>query len=243
MAGEFTKYGTVATVMQKAMSELGLTAPNAFVGSVDPTVTQLLNYLTSTGQDLCLMNDWQYLHKEWTQILAPAQTVYPLPVDWNSFVDSTMWNNASSLPVIGPLTPQVWRLLKARFSGGTTISLQYRIIGNTFTLFQAPSAANTIQADYFGRGWILMADNITYRDNVSADSDQILFDTRIVVPFLKYKWRNAKGFDTTSDSDDFDSAWDLVVGRDTPAPTLSIGPRSIYPYLGYGNINDTGYGS
>lgn len=243
MAGEFTKYSTVSVVMTKAMSEMGLTAPNAFVGSTDPTITQILTYLTSAGQDLCLMGDWQYLHKTWTQVLAPAQTDYPLPVDWNSFVDSTMWNDASSLPVIGPLTPQIWRLLKARFAGGTTISLQYRIVQNTFTLFQAPSAANTLQADYFSRGWLLESDNITYRDNVGADSDTILFDTRIIVPFLKYKWRTAKGFDNTADAQDFSDAWDLVMGRDTPAPTLSIGPRSIYPYLGYGNMPDTGYGS
>lgn len=243
MAGEFTKYGNVAQVMTQAMGELGVTPPASFVGNSDTTTLQLLKFLTSAGQDLCLMNDWQFLHKEYTFATVIGQVNYPLPVDWNSFVDSTMWNSASSLPVIGPVPPQVWRLLKARFAGGATISLMYRIVGNMMVFFQAPSQSNSVTSDYYGRGWILEFDGVTYRDNPSADSDQILFDQRIVVPFLKFKWRTAKGFDTTSDSDDFSAAWDLVVGRDTPAPTLSIGPRSDYPYLGYGNIPDTGFGT
>jgi len=243
MAGEFTKFSTLTVVMGRIMSELGLNTPASYVGNTDTTTAQILNLLTSAGQDLCMMTDWQYLHKEWTQVLAPAVTDYDLPDDWNSFVDSTMWNQASSLPVIGPLTPQVWRLLKARFAGGATISLQYRITGNQFILFQAPSAADTLMADYYSRGWILQADLITYRDNPAADSDVLLFDTRIMIPLVKLRWRAGKGFDTFNDVQDFNDAWDLVVGRDTPAPTLSIGPRSIYPYLGYGNMPDTGYGS
>lgn len=243
MAGEFTKFSTVAVVMTQAMGELGVPVQTSFVGNSDTTTNQLLKFLTASGQDLCMMNDWQMLHKEWSQVLTAPTVSYPLPVDWNSFVDDTMWNGSSSLPVIGPVTPQIWRLLKARFSGGMTISLMYRIIGNNFILFQPPSASNTISADYYSRGWILQFDGITYRDNVGADSDQILFDTRIVVPFLKFKWRTAKGFDTTSDVNDFNTNWDLVVGRDIPAPTLSLGPRDAFPFLGFGNIPDTGYGS
>jgi len=34
-----------------------------------------------------------------------------------------------------------------------------------------------------------------------------------------------------------------ITGRDTPGLTLSIGARNAYPYLGYGNIPDSGYGA
>jgi hypothetical protein len=243
MAGEFTKFGTVSTVLGRITSELGLATPASYVGNTDTTTAQVLNMLTSAGQDLCLMNDWQYLHKEWSLTLNTIDTEYDLPDDWNSFVDSTMWNNASSLPVIGPLTPQAWRMLKARFAGGASISLQYRITGNQFVLFEAASAADTIITDYYSRGWILQVDGITFRDNPAADDDTILFDQRIVIPLVKLRWRAGKGFDTMNDVQDFNDAWDLVTGRDIPAPTLSLGTRSVYPYLGYGNMPDTGYGT
>ena len=104
---------------------------------------------------------------------------------------------------------------------------------------------DTLQADYYSRGWLIDGVQVPspiYRDNVANDSDQILFDSRIVVPLLKFKWREAKGFDTAADSDAFNQAWDLVVGRDIPATTLSIGSSSGFPYLGFGNISDTNYG-
>jgi hypothetical protein len=187
------------------------------------------------------MTDWQYLHSEWTQVLVPATLTYALPTDWNGFVSGAGWDNTSTFPLIGPLTPQIWRMLKAR-STTSTIAIQYRIVGNQMVLMASPPA-DTVKFDYYSRGWLIDGISSARRDNVANDSDQILFDGSIIKPMLKFRWRNAKGFDTTSDADDFQAAWDLVVGRDTPAPTLSIGPRATYPYLSYGNIPDTGYGS
>lgn len=243
MAGEFTKFTTVSQVLQKAYRELGLTVPTSFVGNTDDTASQLVEFLTSAGQDLCTMNDWQMLHKEWTQVLTPAVSTYALPTDWNSFIDSAMWDNTARWPVIGPLTPQIWRMLKARLLGGNTISLQYRIVANQFVLYYPAAAADTIVSDYYSRGWLVQVDGTTYRDNPSADSDTVLFDSRIIVPLLKFKWRDAKGFDTSAASAEFQEQWDLIVGRDIPAPTLSVGPRDTYPYLGYYNMPDTNYGS
>jgi len=243
MAGEFVKFATVQSVMNIVTSELGLATPSFYVGNTDLTISQLMAMLTSAGQDLCMMNDWQYLHKEWTLPVIEGTTVYQLPTDWNSFVDGTMWNTGTALPVIGPITPQVWRMLKARFVGGTTISIMYRIIGNQMILFQNPSQNVNLVTDYYSRGWILQVDGITFRDNPAADSDTLLFDSRIVVPLLKLRWRGEKGFDTSKSTQDFNDAWDLVVGRDIPAPTLSIGTRTIYPFLNYTNIPDTNYGT
>lgn len=242
MAGEFTKFSTVAVVLAKTYRELGLTVPTSFVGNTDVTASQIVEFLTAAGQDLCMMNDWQYLHKEWSQVLVPGQSDYALPTDWNSFVDSTMWDNTARWPVIGPLTPQIWRMLKARLLGGNTISLQYRITGNMLHLYYPAASADTVVSDYYSRGWILGADMVTYRDNPNTDGDTILFDPRIVTPLVKWKWRDAKGFDTSAQEKEFEEQWDLVVGRDIPAPTLSVGPRDTYPYLGYYNMPDTGYG-
>jgi len=150
----FTKFTNIAFVMGEVMSQLGLAVPTMFVGSQDQNVTQLLSLLTSAGQDLCTMEDWQFLHKTFTLNLVPGQTYYSLPDDWNGFVSSTMWNNTQRLPVIGPLTPQVWRMLKARLISGTTISLEYRIVGNRIELYRPSNTADVIQADYYSRGWL-----------------------------------------------------------------------------------------
>src|SRR5215207_2375626 len=123
MAGEYTKFPLVSAFMAQVMSELGLTIPTSYVGNTDTTVSQMLAFLTACGQDLCTMTDWQMLHKEWTQVLAPGTLSYALPDDWNGFVSGAGWDNTSTFPLIGPLTPQIWRMIKARTST-STLSVQ-----------------------------------------------------------------------------------------------------------------------
>ena len=241
----FTQLSSCGSILQTVLTELGLPLPpaNVFVGSSDRSTILMIAFLNAAGQDLCKLHDWQWLHKEWTQIVSYPTTSYPLPPDWNGFVESTMWDNTSRLPLIGPITPQVWRMLKARLLGGNTISLQYRIIGNKMILYYPAVTSDTVMADYFSRGWLQDVTNASiYRDNVQNDTDICLFDPRIIVPLVKWRWRAAKRFDVTTERQEFNDAMEMVAGRDTPAPTLSISPRWTYPYIGYINIPDSRYG-
>jgi hypothetical protein len=239
----YTKFSNVGTLMTGILQDMGLSVPSAFFGNTDVTISQVLRIMQNIGQELCMAYDWQFLHKEYTITTDGVATQYDLPADWNDFVNSTFWNKSTALPVIGPLTPQVWRLLKARLLGGNTISLQYRIVGNKIVFYYAPGAGQELQIDYYSRGWLQSATDQTFRDNIQADSDIAYFDPRIISAGVKLRWRETKGFDTTAATQEFEAMWNLVIGRDTPAPLLSIGPSADYPYLGYGNIPDTNYGS
>lgn len=238
----FNRISSVSVIMTAILQDIGLTVPTAFVGNTDTTISQLLRVLTNIGRELCLAYDWEFLHKEFT-ITTTGVDTYSLPADYNGFVDGTFWNNTTRLPVIGPVTPQIWRMLKARNLGGNTISIQYRIVGDKIVFYQAPSVGQTLVLDYFSRGWVQDATDMTYRDGVEKDSDLLYFDPRILESGVKLRWRQTKGFDTTAAQQEADSMWETVVGRDTPAPTLSLAPDFGYPYLGYNNIPDTGYGS
>jgi len=238
----FTRRTTIAVVMAQILTELGLAVPATFVTSSDQNTVQILSYLTAAGQDLCLATDWEWLHKEFTITADGVTTTYDLPTDFAGFVSGAFWNNTSRLPVIGPLTTQIWRLLKARLLGGNTISVQYRIINNKVEFYAAPASGQVLITDYYSRGWILQADGVTYRDNPQGDDDTVLFDPRLIIPLTKLRWREGKRFDTTAAKQEFENAWDLVLGRDIPGPTLSVSPSMHYPYLGYLNIPDTNYG-
>jgi hypothetical protein len=223
----FTKFANVAYVMNSALSEMGLPVPSSgqFVGSQDQTVVQMLGLLSSAGQDLCTMFDWQFLHKTFTLNLVVGQTLYPLPADWNGFVNDTFWNNTTRLPLIGPVPPSIWRML------------------NQIELYNPAQATDMCQADYYSRGWLQDSTNPTiYRDNAQNDSDILLLDSRLLVLLLKLRWREAKKFDTTTELQDFTLGFDAITGRDTPGARFSLGARQSYPYLGYQNIPDSGYG-
>ena len=219
MAGEFSKFSPIKTVLDDAFGELGLTKQMTYVGNDELTASQMVSLLTSAGQDLCTMHDWQMLHRVWNLPIVTGQREYALPADWNSFVNSTAW--VGSDPAIGAIGPVAWRALRADGVSSTT-TIRYRILGNKMILFNTPAADRTLDVEYYSRGWLLQNDQVTHRDNPDNDDNLVLFDRRIILPLLKLRWREAKQFDTSAATQEFNNAWDLIVGRDAPAPNLSI---------------------
>jgi hypothetical protein len=62
--------------------------------------------------------------------------------------------------------------------------------------------------------------------------------------YLKSKWLDSKGFDSTRASDDFSMLFGSLTGKDKGSKILSAGGgRRGYPYLNSRwNVGDTGYG-
>lgn len=240
----FTRLASCQTILENAMREIGLIPPDDMLGSSDETVAQLIGFLNSCGKDLCDMHDWQMLHAEWTLTTVNLQTNYAVPVDFNGIVDGAGWSNSQRWPMIGSVTPQIWRMLKARLSGGQWAMIAYKVQADELVLFNPPPADQIFVIDYYSRGWLRDATDPSIRyDNIQANSDICLFDSRLMECFIKLKWKASKGFDTVAAVDEFNSLWDTVVGRDAPAMTLSVGSNPDDGLLGYKNIPDTNYGS
>ena len=64
-----------------------------------------------------------------------------------------------------------------------------------------------------------------------------------MVLFLKMKYFEIKGFDTTALMRDFSAELDLAKAHDAGSPTLSMNPRVNSVLIGWENIPDAGYGS
>lgn len=225
------------------MGQMGLPVPSVAASSTDQMVQQFWSLLNQAGLDL--VDDpypWQFLLKTHT-ITTTGATVYPLPDDFAGFHNNSAWNNTQRLPVAGSLTPQIWRMLKARNFANNTFILQYIIKGDQIELYTAPSVAQTLEIDYQSRGWVRDATNpLVFRDFLSQDSDFVLYDPSMMTSKLKLAWRSAKGFDTTAVQNEYDDAYERAKGADTTGMTLSLAPTAGFPYLGYWNIPDTGYG-
>lgn len=238
---QYTRIPTVSVVMTQILQELGLGVPNAFYAGTDQTAQQVLSLLNAAGQDLCSRHEWQNLLKTQTITGDGVTTQFALPDDLAGYCNGSMWNNTSRLPAIGSIPDQTWRMLKARLVGGTTISVQYRTVGNYIEFYQAPAAAVDIVIDYIKRGWVTTVAGQS-RDNIDADDNVLGFPIRLLVSLTKLRWRETKQFDTVASQKEFDSVFNEVTGRDVSDPTLSIAPIQQFPYLGYINMPDTNYG-
>ena len=147
---------TVLSLCQSVAKECGFDAPSGIVGSTDPTAAQLLELLNREGQNLHRRFGWTVCQYEHTITTSASQTQYALPGDFSRQIDQTHWNRGTRWPIIGPISPQEWQLIKS----GVVTSYprqRYRIWGNNASrLFidPTPSSAETLVFEYISYGWV-----------------------------------------------------------------------------------------
>lgn len=232
------------TICKRVLSAIGLPVPASIAGSTDQMSVQMWSLLTELGQELLNAHQWQFKTKTFTLTTIPGVTVYDLPVDFVRFIDDTAWNRTARLPLVGPMTEQQWALLVARQLGGTTFQLQYRINNNQVELYYSPSDPNTLAMTYVSRGWVRdSTDTTMFKDTMEQDADICLYDPRLIVAMLRFRFRRAKGFNTTDLEQEYNTALEDAKNADSPGLTLDLSYNGNNDgYLGYKNMPDTGYG-
>lgn len=239
------RYITAAQAVERVLRTMSLSVSVDIAGSLDSTTALLWHLLAEEGQKLLDENtEWQMLNRSYIFNTVPGQTDYPLPADFQHFLDDTGWNNTARIPLIGPLSSQTWRMLKARQLGGTTFQLQYIIENDTIKLYHSPSEAQELVIDYKGRGWVQdSVDSTVYLDRPVRDADIVLYSPRLITAALHNRWRVEKGFDTIASQKEYDDALAIAKYNDRPKMVLSLNSKTRFPYIGYTNMPDTGYGS
>lgn len=247
----FSRKMMAGDICKEALALQGLPVPTTIAtNSNDATARQIWAALRAQGRRLCKpikTHRWQVLTRNWALTTVPGQTKYQLPLDHDSFQDSTGWSNTSRLPMIGPASGPQWACLKARNLGGSTISVVYRIAEERLELFYDYPVAQQLSIDYTSRGWVRLAsstrENPVYADAPVEDGDMVLFDPEMMVAALQYSFQTAKGFDTTAISQLLDRLIEAAIDNDTDAPILSVTGGGEYPLLSMqNNVPDTGYG-
>jgi hypothetical protein len=242
-------YRTAIWVVQQAMIEMGLNKPAQLVASTDITVQQMLGLLNRAGTDMVIGFPWEQLTKEYVFNTANSTVdglvlKQPLPADWSYFLDQTQWDRTNHWPLLGPKTAQEWQWLKGGLlSSGPRI--RYRVVGGFLELFPSsgtpPSTPPTseIAMEYVADTWVQSSVTAnTFTNEVLADEDIILFDPWVISAYLKLKYWEAKGLDTTAYSKDFVGTWEARIGKNKGAPVLTLAPRARSMLIGINNIPD-----
>jgi len=215
------------------------------VTNTDENFIQLTGLLTSAGQELVELHPWQILVKEFALTTTDLDTgTYDLPDDFCYMIDQTGWDRTNRVAIGGPLSPQQWTYLKGRDLVSQTIYASFRLVDNKFDLFpQPPPVGLQVSFEYISRNWVLLSDQ-SYADEIQNGTDTALFEPILIVKFLKAKFLEAKGFDSTAARAELQSMFDSRTGKDTGAPILSAsGTGRGFPYLSpFYNTGDTGYG-
>jgi hypothetical protein len=243
------RYDTAANIINSAAVECGLTAVADPFTSSDPAFIQLCQLLTNTGRELLGLYQWNKFVKQHsiTTAVPPDTGNYDLPDDFAYFIDQTGWtptNAGLGLPLGGPLSEQDWAYLVNTNLASSTIFVSFKMSEGQFQVLpQPPPDGIEINFKYISRWWVADATTTTgTKDRVEAADEVVLYEPILITKFLKLRFLEAKGFDTTAASMQFHSVFMQWTGKDVSAPVLNAARMRLFPYLGWRNIPETNYG-
>lgn len=234
------EYWTPLQVVNQVAGELGLSQTASVVAGNSTQTTQLLSLLQSAGNELLLAYPWEQLSGIFQISLVTGQSEYDLPSDYAYFKDQTQWDAVNHWPLLGPKSAQEWAWLKNSFVA-TLPRMRFRVLQDKFQVYPVPGqdVTNAFYMEYVKRNWIAVTGSTTPSKSLTTlDTDVLLYNPWLLVKFVKLKFYDLKGFDTTKVQSDFTRLFDQLTGKDTGAEILSLAPSYNPPYLGIQSIPD-----
>lgn len=234
------QYWTALELLQQVAQELGLPRPDTLVGTTDVQVNQLTALLNASGNELLTYYTWEQFIKEWTFSTIDTQESYDLPEDWLYFTDQTQWDRTNHWPLLGPKSPQEWSWLKGGLLAAAP-KMRYRVYQDKFWLWPVPGSSSFDMAmEYVVKNWCTNAGSPdpVPADMVLADGDTVMYHPWLFMKFLKLKFYELKGFDTSAVSNDFLRIFQSMTGKSKGAPKLSLAPLFPPIFIGPWSIPD-----
>jgi hypothetical protein len=234
-------YWSALDILKQTAGELGLPRPATITGIEDVQSVQLLSLLNSAGNELQLYYPWEQFVKEWAFDTVFDQEGYPVPEDLAYFTDQTQWDRTDHWPLLGPKSAQEWAWLKGALVAALP-RLRYRISGNELKIWPVPKASGSpstyrLAMEYISKNWVIHEDT-TEVDMITSDGDVIMYNPWLMIKFVKFKFYELKGLQTTGVQADFMRVFNSLTGKDTGAKILSLSPQVTSQYIGPWSVPD-----
>lgn len=236
---------TANEILNRAAAEVGKKPVTDPYASADEVFQQMQYLLNTAGEELMQAYPWEFLVRSHQITSVEGQSVYPLPDDFGYMINQTGWERSENIPLGGPLSAQEWTYLKGRDLAENTLYASFRIAQGEFHIYPDPPPSGLdINFEYISINWVTNgAIPQVYQDKVILGSDKPLYDKTLISRYLKLKYLESAGFDTTKAQDDFSQTFSFLTGFDKGAPILNAGNGYRgFPYLSIYNFPDQGYG-
>lgn len=243
-----TTIDTAGNILNRVAAEVGIQPVADPFATSDPSFIQMKVLLNVAGDELLQAYPWELLTKEHQFFTTDTDTGdYDLPVDFFSMIDQTGWERNENVPLFGPLSPQDWAYLEGRDLVKSTIYASFRLNQGLFRLFPQPPIPDLdIHFEYMSMNWVQDGTTPTLQKrDVDVFSDKPLYDRTLISRYVKMKFLEAKGFDSTKAQDDFFQTFSFLTSKDKGAEVINVGGGGRrFPYLDtWRNLPDSGYGS
>lgn len=240
---------TLLQIVRAACDEIGLPRPSAVVGSTDAQAVQMLALLNREGREVSRRDGanggWPQLRREHSITLVDSQASYAFPSDLAYFINTTGWDQSNNWPLDGPISPQIWQVLKSGTIGSVGPRLRFRIMAGALYVDPTPdssNAGNTLVLEYYSESWCesSVADPQT---SWLSDSDVPRLPDDIFVLGLIWRWRRAKGLDYQEEFNAYEDYVAQSLARSGMSRVLDLGGiERVTRLLTEDNIPDSGFG-
>ena len=235
---------TASTILNQVAAEAGIKPVTDPYSSQDETFVQLQYLLNTAGAELRKLHQWSYLETEATITSIDVDGSAPLPEDFDYMIDQTGWERNNTVPLFGPLSAQEWQYLQGRNLVSSTIYASFRLTQGDILIYPTSASDLDIHYEYISTYWVQDGDDVTvFKRKVEKGHDRPVFPELLLSRYLKVKYQESRGLDSTKAQDTFNQMFMSIAGQDKSAKVLNAGAtRNRFPYLAPWNLPDSGYG-
>jgi hypothetical protein len=177
-----------------------------------------------------------------------GQSDYPLPSDFRSPVDNTMWDRSRFWSMRGPLSPQQWQLYKSSVIGRASIQRRFRFrrdatAGMVFSIDPTPTDnGSQMVFEYVSNGWCVSTAG-EFQTSWQADTDAGVLDEYLIRLGLKWRVLGRKGMSYNEELDEYEREVSKAMSKDGGAAILDLTPNDQLSLIGPWNLPETGFGN
>lgn len=216
---------TLQVLIRTFCQRRGLPPPNAVVGSLDHQIVQLLALLNEALEDVVDRWDWQELQREASFFTVAGEDQGAIaaiaPEGFLRIFNETIFNRTLRLPIFGPVDKESWQALKALPTTGPYN--KYRIRQGRLLFNPAATAGHACAFEYQS-SWCVVATGQTgpTKPTFTHDNDTCVFDDKLVLAALTWKWLSVKGLDYAEEFRRYEELGVNAAGTNTPKRRVNL---------------------
>ena len=174
-----------------------------------------------------------------------SKVLFAVASDFDRLVDRTNWDKSKHWEMLGPRTPQEREWLRSGYIS-TGPRIRWWKMGGYFSIWPPLGATEELSYEFQSKYWVLVTAASTpapTKQSFTVDTDTCIFPDAMMRALIRYKYFEAKGFDSTSLAIKYQEQLDLAKAHDAGGRTLSMAPRPGDVLIGWGQLPDSGFGS
>lgn len=242
---------TLLGVCQTVAREIGLPVPATVVGNVTQQVAQLVGFANVTGDSLRDETDWPALRQVATITTSNGTSIYSVVPNelgsgytTNRIIAETGWDATNKWYFVGSVNDVEWAGWKYGVIATPIRKIWRTRSDSSIEVFPVPSSADSLALSVIANEWGRTSGG-TPKTGLTLDSDTHVFNDRLFILGVKWRFLEAKGLPFAEPLADYQRVLGVRKSAARPARTVSLDSRRarVRRLVDYRNVPDTGFGA